>query len=314
MARVLDEAVIIGYGSMGRKHRANLEALGKTVFALGDPFATVGNNSQRLIGIKSYTDSIECLEEEAPNRLVVISSPTYLHAEHALKAMYCGASAVYIEKPLAVNKSDARHILEASLLLDVPVCVGYNFRAHSGFLEISKNALFPNGLFSAFGIDDHTTWPSYIEQGADSYLHDETGAMLWTSSSHAIDMAIALFGKVAHVVAGETCPEHIVLRLKHVNGGTSVLYNRWEKDHPKASILSYITTADSIVVDLLAPNSNSATMHKDLMNTYLKLIGSKDSTPIGQTNLVDAVHGVDVLVAAEQSLKLGSGVSINENN
>lgn len=298
MVRSIKEAIIIGCGSMGKRHAQNLVQYGVKPTAFADP--TFAGMKQ---GTHVYPDAMKCIQEQAGDRLVVIASPTYLHAEQAIEAIVSGARALYIEKPLAVNDKDAYHILEASDTHNVKVVVGYNFRYHAGIHSMIENIIQPNFWLNAIGIDDITTWPSHKRLGLDSYLHTETGGLLWTSSAHAIDIAIFLHGEVGEVLAGrDKAKSSVVLRLHHVGGGVSVLYNKWAEGHPQASLLSYMSPSDAIVVDLL--NKQPHDMHAQIMYHALEYF-SKDILHPDLPTLSDAVHGVSVLVSSEESLRNG---------
>ena len=300
MARKINEFVIIGFGSMGKKHANNLLDLGIKGIAVADPLSRY---------TKDYKDSAKCLEKEAEGRLVVIASPTHLHAEHTITALHCGAAAVYVEKPLTVNIPDAYDILELAREYKTPVIAGYNFRAHPGLAFLIKSAVQPNFYFGTYGIDDISTWPTSKAFGSDSYLHTETGGILWTSCSHAVDLAIAIHGSVAKVGATKMPEEEtIVIRTVHVNGGISTLYNKWEEGHPPMSMLAYSSNPDAIVVDLLAKKAKS-NMHKTLMSDFIAM--AEERIPgIILPSLEEAVHGVEVLIAAEESIATSTEVMV----
>ena len=296
MARKITEAVIIGYGAMGQRHGKNLIELGVRVVARADPAFT-----HPFDLAMDYSDSDKCLTDKAKGRLVVITSPSHLHAYHAVKAMYCGAGALYIEKPMCTNLPDADDIQELSKELGIPVAVGYNFRAHPGFHALIKLIQTPNFFFGAYGIDDPTTWPTYKRFGLDSYICAETGGVLWTSASHAIDMAIALLGRVHNLIASYTPTQGAVaLRLFHAAGGVSTVYNKWMQGHDRTSLLTYTSVEDSITVDLLMDPPPE--MHKHFMENVLKNFQTSDDGLLVPT-MAEAYHGVEVLVAAEKSIR-----------
>jgi predicted dehydrogenase len=293
MARKINEAVIIGYGSMGKRHAKNLANLGVKIVARADP----------LLEEVEYNRSDGCLEDWARDRLVVVASPTHLHATHAMKALYCGAGAVLIEKPMAVNLPDAYDIAELAGETKTPVTVGYNFRAHPGLHALLKAVVTPNFFFSAYGIDDPTTWPTYKRFGLDSYLFAQTGGTLWTSSSHAVDLAITVLGPIQKLVALHDEKQGVVmLRMFHEFGGVSTLYNKWMRGSSRTSLLTYTSVEDSITVDLLKPND--VDMHQTLMKNFLRSTVVK-TDPLLVPTLAEAVHGVEVLVAAEESIRAG---------
>ena len=298
MARKINEFVIIGFGSMGKKHAENLIDLGIKGIAVADPLSRYA---------KDYKDSSECLEKEAEGRLVVIASPTYLHAEHAVTALHCGAAAIYIEKPMCVNVPDAYAIMDLAREYQTPVIVGYNFRAHAGVTFLFKNIKQPNFYFGAHGIDDISTWPTSKTFGADSYLYTDTGGLLWTSCSHAIDLAIAINGTIINIGATKMPEEEtIIIRAIHEGGGISTLYNKWENDHPRMSMLTYSSNPDAIVIDLLAAKV-TGNMHKTLMSNFIAMAEGR-IPGITLPSLEEATHGVEVLIAVEESISTNKEV------
>ena len=303
VVRPITEAIIVGCGSMGERHTENLRKQGVKIKAFADPTLSKHVNKPHI-----YDDAMKCIQENSGDRLVIIASPTYLHAEQAIEAIISGARALYIEKPLAVNTVDAYQVLESADTHGVKVIVGYNFRFHTGVIGLIKSVIQPNFWFHAIGIDDITTWPSYKRLGPESYLHTETGGMLWTSSSHAIDLAIFLHGEVVEVLVGQDKNNSaFVQRLHHSGGGLSILYNKWEVGHPHASILSYMSPSDAVVVDLLAKQAED--MYGRLMYHALAYFNT-DVLHHSLPTLSDAVHGVNVLVAAEESIQTGVGVPV----
>jgi predicted dehydrogenase len=298
----MKEAVIIGCGSMGERHSRYLSSQGIKLKAFADP-RWVKSDKPYV-----YSDPIKCIRENAQDSLVVIASPNHVHAEQAIEAVYSGARALYIEKPVAVNDIDAYHLLEVADTHKVRVVVGYNFRFHPGIHNLINNVIQPNFWLSAVGIDDHTTWPTYKNLGEKSHIFNETGGMLWTSGSHAIDIAMFLHGEVGEILTGEDANGTAVIqRLHHIGGGVSVLYNKWEEGHPQASSLTYTSPADAIVVDLLVKQPVS--MHNQLMFHALEYFNKNILHPHLPT-LSDAIHGVNVILASEESMKLQKPVLV----
>ena len=295
MVRSIKEAVIIGCGSMGERHAKYLISQGLKIKAFADPLLA-GSDKPYL-----YADAAECLHENADGRLVVITSPSYLHAEHAIEAIYSGARALFIEKPVTVNDADAYHLQELADTHQVKIVVGFNFRFHGGLNNLVDSLITPHYWMTAVGIDDITTWPSYKNLGKDSYLNTDTGGMLWTSGSHAVDIALFIHGEIGEVLVGEDAQGlALIQRLHHIGGGVSVLYNKWEEGRNPTSILTYVSPSDSIVVDMLSRQSTD--MHKQLMFNALEYY-NKDVLHPNLPTLSDAIHGVNVLLAAEESMR-----------
>jgi predicted dehydrogenase len=231
-----------------------------------------------------------------------------MHAEQTIESIYSGAAGIFVEKPLAVNTEDAYHILDLATTNKTKIVVGYNFRYHPGIHRLIGSVIHANFWLTAVGIDDITTWPTYKTLGENSYIHSETGGLLWTSGSHAIDIAIFLHGEVSEVLAGtDEAKEALVQRLHHIGGGISILYNKWKKNHPQTSLLTYMSPADSIIVDLLS--EHGANMHEQLMINALKYFNNGTLDPNLPT-LSDSIHGICILEAVEKSLQTRNSIKL----
>ena len=166
----------------------------------------------------------------------------------------------------------------------------------------------PNYFFGAYGIDDPTTWPTYRKFGTDSYICTPTGGILWTSASHAVDMAIATLGPVESLIASYTKAQAaMILRMFHKFGGVSTLYNKWWQGHDRTSLLTYTSIEDSITVDLLSKHGNN--MHKDTMSNFLSSLTTKQSLLL-VPSVEELFHNVEVLVAAEKAIDLGERIIV----
>jgi 1,5-anhydro-D-fructose reductase (1,5-anhydro-D-mannitol-forming) len=127
MARKIGVGVV-GLGFMGRMHFGNCRANPKCrVVAVadtdpqklrGDWGATGGNIGREragladLAGIRGYS-RIEDLIADPGVELVIITLPSFLHAEHAIKALAAGKH-VLCEKPITTDLASARRVVAAA--------------------------------------------------------------------------------------------------------------------------------------------------------------------------------------------------------
>jgi predicted dehydrogenase len=125
---------IIGLGSIGTRHLHNFRELGITDLEVWDA-NTSKSTFGDLDGIR-WNDSLEQLLERGPDA-VVICTPTHLHAESAIAAINAGCH-VLVEKPIAVDLTDADKIVEASTAMRIKVLVGCNLRYHPGVAMLKK--------------------------------------------------------------------------------------------------------------------------------------------------------------------------------
>ena len=127
-------ALVVGCGSIGRRHGRVLRQLGLVDVRVCDPAQEMRDfASERLSLHKAYENLPEALADE-PN-VVFICTPTALHVEQAIESMKAGAD-VFIEKPLSTC-FDRMDELEA-LASEKVVMVGHCFRFHEGLRQAKR--------------------------------------------------------------------------------------------------------------------------------------------------------------------------------
>jgi predicted dehydrogenase len=126
--------LIVGLGSVGRRHLANLQLLGWTdVRVLRSGLATLPDAD--LSGVPVVTRLEEALDP-AP-LAVVVATPTALHLPIALAAARAGAH-LLIEKPVSHNLQGLDALSAEVSQRDLQVLVGYQFRFHPGLQQLKS--------------------------------------------------------------------------------------------------------------------------------------------------------------------------------
>lgn len=136
MAQV--RGLVVGLGSIGRRHARNWAALGYGPLAV----ARIHNAPQpEPLGVDAavYSDLEEALARHAPD-VVLVTNPTSLHIETACAAIRSGAH-VLVEKPLGCALSGVADLLEAARAEHRLLMVGYNLRFHPGLARLRQMAL-----------------------------------------------------------------------------------------------------------------------------------------------------------------------------
>ncbi|OGT37991.1 MAG: hypothetical protein A3F11_03205 [Gammaproteobacteria bacterium RIFCSPHIGHO2_12_FULL_37_14] len=117
-------SLIVGYGSIGKRHAQVLSSLGCHVSLV---------TSQKTSDYRGYA-TIEAALAQEPIDYVIISNPTYLHHASLVELIQCGYSGiVFIEKPLYAK---------LELLPDhriQKILIGYNLRFCDQLLDIKKS-------------------------------------------------------------------------------------------------------------------------------------------------------------------------------
>ena len=187
---------LIGAGFMGNMHSVCYKALAELDVAITavadlreDKRQAVANN----FGAKQYETGIELIEN-ADVDIIDICLPTYLHTEHALKAMEKGR-AVFIEKPVCLNEKEGKQLLEAQKKYNSIVMVGQCVRMWDEYAWL-KNTLDENtygkiisGVFQRISPRPCWAW--------DNWLHtpERSGTVALDMHIHDIDYIRYILGE-----------------------------------------------------------------------------------------------------------------------
>ena len=99
----------------------------ETVACVDTDADAIGRAKSQLGTECGYFDNLNQALDESNADAVLVTSPSSLHAEHAIAALDAGLS-VMIEKPLAASIDEARQILDAANRNVQPVVVAENYR------------------------------------------------------------------------------------------------------------------------------------------------------------------------------------------
>jgi len=178
--------VIVGLGSIGKRHRKNLESLGHKVI----PCHRDDNLKQLLI-------------QEKPDG-ALICNPTSLHLETAIVVAEAGVN-VFLEKPISHKPEGVDKLLRLVKEKKIVLLVGYNLRWQPGLVEIKEELNNQTiGKVKTAKIEAGSYLPSWHpnEDHRQSYsAKKELGGGVLLDLSHEIDYAVWFFGKARKVKA-----------------------------------------------------------------------------------------------------------------
>lgn len=133
MTRVL----IAGLGNMGLSHAlAHHKQDGAEIVGLVNRSGQVDHPD--LQGYPVFTDFHAALEDTKPN-LVVVATYSDSHADYAVAAMEAGAH-VFVEKPLATTVEDARRVVATAEATNRKLVVGYILRHHPSWVRLIEES------------------------------------------------------------------------------------------------------------------------------------------------------------------------------
>jgi glutamate-1-semialdehyde 2,1-aminomutase/spore coat polysaccharide biosynthesis protein SpsF len=201
-------ALIVGCGSIGRRHARNLKSLGVHQLGFCDTNPEALKECREELSGETFDDYGEALRRFLPD-LVLICTPPVYHVEEALAAL--GARAhVFIEKPLSHESEGIQALIAEARRHDRNVQIGYNMRFHRG-LQILKELIDSGKIGRVLWLSveagqylpDWRPWQNYRESYSARY---EQGGGIILDGSHELDYVCWLLGRPTEV----TCrAEHL---------------------------------------------------------------------------------------------------------
>ena len=193
------KALIVGFGSIGKRHGEILKEIGVREIACSDPVEVCRNQfSEFLPGAPIYSDYETALNEFQPDA-VFICTPTKLHIPMAKTALLHDAN-VFMEKPLCYSTEGALELDALAKERNRKVMVGFCFRYHDALLK-AKEMLDGGEIGRLISIRSMMGEPFY-------QIHPEYMDMYYSKYSgtfelvHDLDLAIWFAGQPIRRVEG----------------------------------------------------------------------------------------------------------------
>ena len=184
--------VVVGLGSIGRRHARLLAARPDVVVEVCDPAADALAKARAELGdVPVHADFAAVLRSQP--HAVVIATPHDLHAKQATAAMQAGAD-VLCEKPLCMTGDEARTMIAWTRQTGRTLAVGFQLHFHPGLLRVRE--LIQAGLIGQVA-HLHVRVGSFItlRNSASRYQHALRGALL-LDYAHQPDLIIWLLGEL----------------------------------------------------------------------------------------------------------------------
>jgi len=227
------KVLVVGGGSIGRRHLRNLKLLGV------DPLGLVEPDPARRADIVSElaAHSFSTLEEGInwqPN-FVIIATPTHLHAQQTLAAVRAGLH-VFVEKPLCHSSSGLDEIVDIVNRKGLISLVGCNMRFHPGpakVKELLNDGQIGKVLFARVHAGSYLPdWRPGVDYRANYAAREETGGGCLLDFIHEIDLTRWYLGDVldvfcmgGHLSSLEIATEDVAaLVCRHANGAISEIH------------------------------------------------------------------------------------------
>lgn len=147
--------LIVGYGSIGRRHLNNLRALGQTdLLLLRSHRSTLPDDAIREFPIETTLEAALAHHPQA----VVIANPTALHLDVAIPAARAGC-AILMEKPLSHSMERVDELQNAVEKGGGAFVTAFQYRFHPGLRQVKK-WLQDGRIGSIVSVKSH--WGEYL--------------------------------------------------------------------------------------------------------------------------------------------------------
>src|SRR5437879_3214301 len=127
-------ALVVGLGSIGRRHARNWATLGLGPLSV---CRWAGSPQPEAPGVAAHEFSdLDAALNEQPD-VVLVTNPTSLHVGTTCKALRAGAH-VFLEKPVGHSMNGVAEMLEQANQQKRQLMVGYNLRFHPGLRRMKE--------------------------------------------------------------------------------------------------------------------------------------------------------------------------------
>lgn len=194
--------LVLGAGSIGRRHLANLRRLCVGRLSTCDPDEGRRQHIAAEFQVETYSEFGQAIAESKPDAVFVCTPPVY-HVEQATLAVRAGAH-VFIEKPLSDRLQGIDTLKDEVCKNRRVVQVGYNLRFHPGIRKLKQRVqegavgkiLWARVEVGQY-LPDWRPWQDYRQ----SYTarRDQGGGIL-LDASHEIDYPLWLLGTPTELV------------------------------------------------------------------------------------------------------------------
>jgi len=324
--------LIIGSGSIGKRHLRNLNHLGYQDVLVFDTQEKVLVEVEQEFGIQTFSNLEDALDE-SPD-IVILASPTAFHIPYAVASAKSGAH-LFIEKPLSHSMNDISKLLSLVRKNNLVTMVAYSLRFYEGIRLVRD-------LINKGEVGD----PLYVHVEAGQYLPDwrpgsdyrkaysaqsDQGGGVLLDLSHELDYVLWLVGPVRRVssVLGKVSSLEIDVEdtadilMEHTSGVISSVHldylqrtvARTCKVVGSAGTLIWDYSTDSVRVFTSQENSwQQYDYQADRNDMYIRELKhfvdcvQKKETPL--ISLEDGINVLQVVLAAKKSAELGQRLEV----
>jgi len=329
------KALVLGGGSIGKRHLQNLKALSSVELGLVETNAERRGAIVEGLGVTEFAGLSDGLNW-SPD-FVVVSSPSHLHVEQAIEVVRHGCD-VFIEKPLSHTINGLAELVELVARKKLVSLVGCNMRFHPGPLkvkELLQEGLAGKILFARIHAGSYLpSWRPDADYRDNYAAREETGGGCILDGIHEIDLARWYLGEVQevfcvadHLSSLEISTEDVaVLLCRHSNSAVSEIHldyvqRTYERGcqiaGEKGSIFwdfndKQVRFCDSNGHSTIFPQPEEwqlNQMYLDEMRHFLDCVHTRNTTVL---SVPDAVSVMQIAFAAKASNRQGRMVPVEK--
>lgn len=195
---------IIGAGVISKAHARAISALDSVhLVAVADPVEEAGTDVAREFGAEWAPDAPALYKRDDVD-IVVLATPSGLHAEQAIAAANAGKHIV-TEKPMATTPEDADRMTDAAKAAGVEMAVIFQNRFHRDALRLKRATeagLFGTPVLGNALVHWHRSQEYYNASGGwrGTWALDGGGALM-NQSIHTIDLLQWIMGPIDRLSA-----------------------------------------------------------------------------------------------------------------
>lgn len=199
------KVMVIGCGSIGRRHLRNLQHLGIRDLVACDVDPARLEYVRDELGVTAlYTDYRAALAPEGGVRAAVVATPSSMHLEMGTYLAQRGVD-VFMEKPLGHRWEGTEPLRQAVEAGDVVFMMGMCYRFHRG-LRLAREILLSGELgrilhVNYFGGSYLPDWHPGCDYRQEYAAREDMGGGVVLTSIHGLDNVRWLFGEVKRVAA-----------------------------------------------------------------------------------------------------------------
>lgn len=195
--------LIVGCGSIGRRHARNSKTLGAEIVLCDLDECLTQKTRAELGDVPCYTNYLQAADH-ADVDAAVVATPTSLHVQMATQLAMRGIH-LLVEKPLSNSLDGTDTLLRVVEQNHITAMMSHSYRFHEGFL-ILQGLLNERAIGKLYHVYSYGGW--YLP---DWHVHEDYrfeyaarrslgGGVALTSLSHSFDTFRWLFGEIEEII------------------------------------------------------------------------------------------------------------------